>query len=189
MVDVVPPAVEAYLRELRREFPRLRLVDKTSSPFSRLLDLALRGITLGGQRRFMTAYVTTIGRTIYLPRGFRDRSPEAQLIVLRHEAVHLRQTRRYTTVGMGLLYLVPILPLGLAYGRARLEWEAYAETLRATAELRGLAAAKSPGLRDHIVRQFTTSAYGWMWPFPRQVGRWIAAEVAAIEAEAIRGRA
>jgi hypothetical protein len=24
-----------------------------------------------------------------------------------------------------------------------------------------------------VLRQFTSAAYGWMWPFPRQVNRWI----------------
>jgi len=73
---------------------------------------------------------------------------------------------------MALLYLLPFFPLGLAYGRARLEWEAYTETLRATAELRGLAAAQDPRLRERIVSRFVGPAYGWMWPFRRQVERW-----------------
>ena len=73
---------------------------------------------------------------------------------------------------MTLLYLLPFFPLGLAYGRARIEWEAYEETLVATGELRGKAALSSPELRAHIVRQFTGPAYGWMWPFRATVERW-----------------
>ena len=42
---------------------------------------------------------------------------------------------------MAFVYLVPFFPLFLAWGRARLEWEAYVETIRATAEVRGLDAA------------------------------------------------
>ena len=41
------------------------------------------------------------------------------------------------------------LPAGLAWGRARLEWEAYTETLAATAEVYGVDAAEA--LRGHIV--------------------------------------
>jgi hypothetical protein len=70
---------------------------------------------------------------------------------------------------MTWLYLIPFFPLGLAYGRARIEWEAYEETLRATAELLGLEAAHSPSLRAHIVRRFVGPEYGWMWPFERSV--------------------
>jgi hypothetical protein len=36
---------------------------------------------------------------------------------------------------------------------------------------------------DHIVKQFTSAAYLWMWPFPGQVRAWIARELDAIEAE------
>jgi hypothetical protein len=84
-------------------------------------------------------------------------------------------------VGMAILYLVPFLPLGLAYGRARLEWEAYEETLRATAEHLGIAAARSPALRAQLIERFTGPDYGWMWPFPETVGRWIDEAVRDIE--------
>ena len=60
--------------------------------------------------------------------------------------------------------------MGLAYFRARFEWAAYAETIRATDEVFGRQAAS--GLREHIVNQFTGPSYGWMWPFRRRVERW-----------------
>ena len=62
--------------------------------------------------------------------------------------------------------------------------EAYAETLRAVAEVEGIAAARAPELREMIVRRFTGPDYGWMWPFPRAVRRWIAEELDRIEAGA-----
>ena len=164
---------EEYLEELRAEFPRLRVIEKAGDPFSKLIDGALRVLTLGGQRYYLTRYVTTMGSTLFLPTGWAERSAESRYITLRHEAVHLRQFRRYGRVGTALLYLLPILPLGLAYGRAWLEWEAYAETLRATFEVAGLEAARDPKLHAHIVAQFTGPAYGWMWPFPRAVNGWI----------------
>lgn len=164
---------ERYLEELRAEIPGLRVIEKARDPFSQIVDVALRAITLGGQREYMTRYVTTIGRTIYLPVGWTDRTPTSRYVTLRHEAVHLRQFRRYGLVGTALVYLLPWLPLGLAWGRARLEWEAYAETLRATRDVHGLEAARDPGLRASIVRQFTGPAYGWMWPFPKTVNGWI----------------
>ena len=79
---------------------------------------------------------------------------------------------------MAFVYLVPILPLGLAWGRARIEWEAYKETIRATAEVYGRAAAER--LRPEIVRRFTSADYGWMWPFPGAVGRWFEGALAEI---------
>jgi hypothetical protein len=107
-----------------------------------------------------------------------------RVILLRHERVHLRQRRRYGFVGMAVLYLLPLLPLGLAYGRARLEWEAYEETIRATAEHYGLAAVKTVDLREHLVKRFTGPDYGWMWPFPKTIERWYDSTVAAIERSA-----
>lgn len=178
---------DTYVEELRREFPALRIVAKSEDPFSRLLDGMLRIVTLGRQSAFITRYVTTIGWTIYLPTDWEARADVDRYITLRHEAVHLRQFRRYTRVGMSILYLLPILPMGLALGRARLEWEAYAETLRAVAETKGLSAAADSVLHDHIVRQFTSGAYGWMWPFPRTVRGWIRKTVEEIRLERNQG--
>ena len=138
-------------------------------------------LTAGRQRLYLTHYVTTLGQRIYIHTGFWERGDEACYIVMRHEAVHLRQFARWTFLGMAFLYLFPWFPLGLAYGRARLEWAAYAETFRATAEVHGADAARDPALRAHVVRQFTSGAYGWMWPFPRSIGRWVDAELRAID--------
>jgi hypothetical protein len=164
---------ERYLAELREEIPGLRVVDKADDPFSRLVDRALRIVTFGGQSAYMTRYVTTIGRTLYFPSTWQSRTPGSRYITLRHEAVHLRQFRRYGLIGTALVYLLPVFPLGLAWGRARLEWEAYAETFRATRDVHGLEAARDPALRASVVEQFSGPAYGWMWPFPRRVHAWI----------------
>lgn len=163
---------DRYLDQLREEFG-IRVVRKEDHAFSKLIDALLRVVTFGAQREYLDRYFTTIGRTFYLPTTWDRRDPRARYVTLRHEAVHLRQFRRYGRVGMSLLYLLPILPLGLAWGRARLEWEAYAETFRATAEVFGYESAAAPELRDRVRRQFTSGAYGWMWPFPRVVDRWI----------------
>jgi hypothetical protein len=163
-----------------REKP-VRVVKKSAFWHQRAADLALRVVTLGGMRTYLTQYVTTLGHTIYVPDDFDAWRPERALEILRHEAVHVRQFERYGWIGMVLLYGLLPLPMGLAYGRARLEWEAYAETLRAIAEVEGIAAAKSTAVHDEIVRRFTGPDYGWMWPFPNAVKRWINEEIAAIE--------
>ena len=181
--DDPPTTLESFVSELRREYPGLRLLDKRGSVLCRLIDRSLRALTLGGQSSFMTRYVTTLGRTIYLPSDWEGREAAARYEVLRHEAVHLAQFARLGWARMSLLYLLPILPLGLAWGRARLEWEAYAETLRARAEMGGLEAAADPAFADYIVRQFTSAAYGWMWPFPSQVRGWIERELETIRQE------
>jgi hypothetical protein len=165
-------AAERFIDEMRREFPDFRIVPKRGDPLNRAIDLALRIVTLGGQRQYLTRYHTVIGDTLYVPETWADLTDLERVILLRHERVHLRQRRRYGGPLMAFLYLVPFLPLGLAYGRARIEWEAYTETLRATAELCGLTAAQSSELREHIVRRFTGPDYGWMWPFRSTIERW-----------------
>jgi hypothetical protein len=171
----------AFLRELEREFPRFRVVYKRQSAVSHAIHWALMLLTAGGQREFLTGYYTVLGDTLYVPDSWDALSDRERVILLRHERVHLRQRRRYGMLGMTFLYLFPFFPLGLAYGRARIEWEAYVETLRATAELEGLPAARA--LRERIVSRFTGPAYGWMWPFRRHVERWYEEVIAELEAD------
>jgi len=163
---------EALIASIRQEFPGFRIVDKRASLLSKVIHVALCVLTFGGQRAFMSQYHTVIGDTLYVPDAWSRSSDVDRAILLRHERIHLRQRRRYGFAGMAFLYLIPFFPIGLAYGRARLEWEAYQETLRATAELLGLSAARDPALREKILERFVGPAYGWMWPFRTQIERW-----------------
>ncbi len=176
----------ALLDDFARRSPPIRVVKKSAFWHQRAADIALKCVTLYGQRTYLTRYVTTLGRTIYVPDDFDTWEPARACEVLRHEAVHVAQFERLGWIGMVLLYGILPLPMGLAYGRARLEWEAYAETLRAVAEIEGLAAARSPALEDEIVRRFTGPDYGWMWPFPGVVRGWIRRALVEIE-ESMRG--
>lgn len=163
---------QRFIDTIRAEFPGFRIVPKRGHWPSRVIDLALKTLTFGGQRSYLTRYHTVIGNTLYVPPTWDLMGDVERVILLRHERVHLRQRRRYGAFLMTALYLIPFFPLGLAYGRARIEWEAYEETLRATAELLGLEAARSEALRSQIVARFTGPDYGWMWPFERSVQGW-----------------
>lgn len=174
---------DPVIAEVLREFPAFRVVYKRNSPLSRWIHGCLLLVTFGGQRHFLTGYYTVIGDTLYVPDSWDELSDVDRAILLRHECVHLRQRRRYGAIGMALLYLLPIFPLGLAYGRARLEWEAYRETLRATAELAGLERARDPALRERIVGRFLGPDYGWMWPFRRSVEAWYDAALAELASD------
>ncbi len=178
---------ERFLAELKQEFPAFRIVPKRGNALSQAIDLALRIVTLGGQRHYCSRYHTVIGDTLYVPETWSQLADVDRVILLRHERVHLRQRRRYGAALMTFLYLVPFLPLGLAYGRARMEWEAYTETLRATAELCGLAAARDQQLRERIVRRFTGPDYGWMWPFRATVERWYDRALSDLARDSLQG--
>lgn len=177
------PRSDALVEEIRAEFPTFRIRPKGESGLQRAIDLALKTITFGRQRAYMTRYHTVLGTTLWVPTFWEEEDDVARWVLLRHERVHLRQRRRYGMIGMALIYLFPILPLGLALGRARIELEAYAETLRATAEAHGIEAARSERLHQEIARRFTSADYGWMWPFPRVVRRWLNEIVEEIERE------
>lgn len=148
----------------------VRLVDKSHVWHQRAIDLLLRLLTFGAQSIYLDRYVTTIGRTIYLTPDWPERSAADRYATLRHEMVHLHQFRRFGLLPMALAYLLLPLPVGLAWCRMRLEREAYAETVRVHYSLGGRAATDR--LRAHVIRQFTSASYAWMWPFPRQLARW-----------------
>jgi hypothetical protein len=179
------PRADRFIAEICAEFPTFRIIPKADNRFSQLIDVALRAVTFGAQDRYMTQYHTVIGNTLYVPASWPAMSDLDRVILLRHERVHLRQRRRMSFLLMAFVYLVPFFPLGLAYGRARIEWEAYCETLRAVAELKGLGALRDPGLRAEIIRRFTGGDYGWMWPFPGQLAAWYDRQVKVIEAELV----
>jgi hypothetical protein len=172
---------EALLEDMTREFPSFAIVHKRDSWLQRLIGLLLILVTFGGQRSYVTRYHTVLFGKLYVPDGWDSMQDDDRYILLRHERVHLQQRRRMGDLVMAFVYLVPFFPLFLAWGRARIEWEAYVETLRATAEVRGLAAARR--LRPEILQRFVGPDYGWMWPFPKTVGAWFDEAIADMEAE------
>lgn len=168
--------------ELDAEFPRFRIRPKRTSFLQRAIHIALAVITFGGQRVYLTRYHTVLFGTLWVPDTWDTMSDDDKYVLLRHERVHLRQRARMGDLVMSFVYLVPFFPLFLAYGRARIEWEAYVETLRATAEVYGVEAAEA--LRPAIKQRFVGPEYGWMWPFPRAIDRWFDEAMADIRAEA-----
>ena len=172
---------DAFLREIAAEFPAFRIRKKRDSRLQRCIDVGLRILTLGGQRHYLTHYHTVLFGELWVPDSWEGTSDDDRYVLLRHERVHLRQRARMGDLRMAMLYLLVFLPLFLSYGRARIEWEAYEETLRATCEVKGRAAAW--GLEDALVLRFTGPDYGFMWPFPKQVRRWFREAMERIEAE------
>lgn len=173
--------LDGLMAELAAEFPAFSIRKKRTSTLQRAIHVALAVITLGGQRVYLTRYHTVLWGTLWVPDAWDEMTDDEKYILLRHERVHLRQRARMGDVVMSFLYLVPFVPFGAAYGRARIEWEAYVETLRATAEVHGVAAAEA--LRPHIRQRFVGPEYGWMWPFPRAIDRWFDAAMADVRAE------
>jgi hypothetical protein len=176
--------VERYdqlVAALRVEIPGFRIVRKDRSKLHRAIDVVLRVVTFGQMRDYLDGYQTTIGKTVYVTADWDRRDLLERYVTLRHEAVHLRQFRKFTLPVMALLYIFVPLPLGLAYFRARFEQAAYAESIRATAETFGRDAPRRPAYREHIVEQFLGPSYGWMWPFRASIERWYDRVLAELE--------
>ena len=163
---------EALVDALRAEIPGFRIVRKDRSRMHRAIHYFLLAITFGQMRSYLDSFQTTIGKTVYVTADWDELPPDQRYVTLRHEAVHLRQFRKLTLPVMALLYVLLPLPMGLAYFRARFEKEAYAETIRAAAEVWGMAYASSDAHRAYVIEQFTSASYGWMWPFRASLERW-----------------
>jgi len=174
---------EQLLEEIREEFPGFRIVRKVDDWTQRAIHQLLRALTFGAQSAYLGSYQTTIRRTVYVTVDWERLTWEQRYITMRHEREHLRQFRRYSTPLMALLYLFGPLPLGLSWFRAHCEKQGYAESIRASAEVHGLARVLEPGFRAHIVDQFVSGSYGWMWPFRRSVEAWYDSVVTELRAE------
>ena len=81
--------VEARLADLLASLERrarpVRIVPKHTCLHQRAAGWALWAITFGGQRTYLTHYVTTLGHTIYVPEGWDRWAPAHALEVLRQE--------------------------------------------------------------------------------------------------------
>ncbi|HEU0030909.1 MAG TPA: hypothetical protein VFQ53_09755 [Kofleriaceae bacterium] len=166
---------------LRAEIPGFQIVRKDRSRLHRAIDRALRILTFGGMRSYLDGYQTTIGRTVYVTADWDDWDPDRRYVTLRHEAIHLRQFRTFTLPGMAVLYVLLPLPMGLAWFRAYFEKQAYAESIRAAAEVWGPAHPRRAEYRRHIIDQFVGPSYGWMWPFRRSLETWYDGVLASID--------
>ena len=164
------PRTRAILAAIASEFPDFAILPESKSRLQRAIHVALAIVTLGGQRVLTergttpscsassgcpTAgppWMTTRATCCFATSAFTFGRTSAWGCSRWRSCTSCRSSRSFW------------------YGRARLEWEAYTETLRATAEVAGVAAAEA--LRPALVARFTGGAYGFMSPFPRAIHRW-----------------
>ena len=163
---------KALLEDIRREFPRFRIVQKDQDALQRLIHRVLVVVTLGGQRNYLDGYQTTVRHSVYVTPGWASLSAAQRYVTMRHERIHLQQFRRLGFPLMAFLYIFVPLPLGLAWFRAHFEKQGYAESMRAAAQVWGPGRVRDTRFRAHVVEQFTSASYGWMWPFRNSVERW-----------------
>lgn len=137
----------AFLEELRAEFPKVRIVEKTGWFWSLLALVA---------PNFVYGFTTTVRNTIFVSPAWNDSSvytPAERVAILKHERVHLRQARRYTWPLFAFLYLFIAFPIGLSYFRYRFEREAYLEDIRT-----------GWNTVENVVQTLGGPLYLWCWP-------------------------
>jgi len=108
-----------------------------------------------GNRRFVSHYWTTLGRTIWYPTTVDD--PYRYVTLIRHECVHVSQWRKWNVL-FWLTYLMLPLPIGLAWFRWRWEREAMLVNIRA---------AYDPAREIERCVNALWREYAWTWPKKR----------------------
>ena len=163
---------EKILKETRTEFPGFQIIKKKDSTLMKVIDVALKVITFGQMKLFMSGFITTLGEKVYVPESWDRTLAVSKAEIIRHERVHMRQAKKYGRLLFSLLYLLVPLPTGLAYFRKKFEQEAYEESLRAIYAYRGITALQSKDLKERTIAHFTTAQYFWMWPFKKNLEAW-----------------
>jgi len=158
--------------DIQSEFPGFELIEKKNSSLMKVINFVLKLITFGKMKTFMTNFVTTIGKKIYLPLEWENYSLDIKMEILRHERIHLRQTKKYGNFLFSVLYLFFPFPIGMAYFRKKFEQEAYEESLRTIYQIHGKNALKSVHLKERIISFFIDHHYFWMWPFRKSLDVW-----------------
>lgn len=177
---LTPEQYEKLLDDVQSEFPEFKIVKKNESKLMKAISFGLKAISFGKMNSFMDSFTTTIGNTVYVPASWDSRSPSTKAITIRHELVHMRQSKKYGRVLFSLAYLFLPFPTLVAYCRAQFEKEAYEESLKAVNEYYG-PKLFNDALKDDILKHFTTAEYIWMWPWRKSLETWYDAVIDRIK--------
>lgn len=164
--------LQDILEDIKKEFPDFEMKKKSDSLFMKILNIFLIIVTFGAQKKFMTDYVSVISNKVYVPTKWEEWTNYNKTSILRHERVHMYQVKKYGSFIYNILYLFIPLPMLLAYFRTKFEREAYEESIRFALVLAGEDYVRGEKFKEHILSQFLTGKYGWMWPFRNSMEKW-----------------
>ncbi|NJL53697.1 hypothetical protein HC928_00230 [bacterium] len=160
---------------------------KSSRWYWRFLGFLLRIVSFG-KIDFMNDFQTVIGNRIGVTPSWKHFDYAMKYATLLHELEHIKEYKKFGfgnvwvgVVVFGFLYLFFPLPVGLAWFRARAEKAGYEQSLRAYMRTHGYDAAAQA--KDHVIKQFTSANYLWMWPFPKQLSKWFDSALVRIAEE------
>lgn len=178
---------DAITKKVAEHFPDVKILTKDQSLLMKIL-----GLILFFNPSFMTDYITTIGYNIYFPsEAWVNARQVSGLSVLLHELIHVTDAKKLSRPLFSFLYLSPLtlaipaallflltwkiaLPIMLlclapipSYFRMLFEKRAYLGSLYVQNWLnvhKGYNFDLS-SQKDFMIKQFTGSAYYFMWPF------------------------
>lgn len=171
--------IEEKLAELiefgKREYG-LVIEPKESKWYWRVMGKIISALSFG-KIDFMNNFFSTFGNKIGTTPSWDVYWIGSKYEIVLHEMEHLRQKKKFGlgsvwlgTFIMGFAYLFLPLPIGLAWCRAELEKQAFAESIRARIQTSGLDHAMS--LKSVVVKSFTGVDYFFMWPFKNHISKW-----------------
>ncbi len=163
---------EKILRETKNEFPDFEIIQKNASTLMSVIDVFLKLVSFGRMKTFKTGFITAIGNKVYVPQSWVVYPPAAKSKIIRHERIHMRQSKKYGRMIFSLLYVLTPLPIGFAYFRRKFEQEAYEESLGAVYEYLGEKALRSPELKKETIENFIGPNYLWTWLSKKDIESW-----------------
>lgn len=169
---MIPETLDKTIEDISLEFPSFKVLKKSESWLMKTIGKLLFIISFGQNKSFMTDFITTIGNTVYVPDSWDSKLEKSRIEVLMHERIHMRQSKKLTPIIYALAYLLFPIPIGFAWARAKLEWEAYTESMRVKSHFSGIQSVKTPEFKEYLFKNFTGSSYMFMMPFKSILEKW-----------------
>lgn len=191
-IEKTPVLWKAFFDSVtKRHAPEAKVVSKSASRLMRAIGFVLKPFN----PEFMTAYITTVGQTIYVSDDFSEQDEFQALSVIAHETQHIIDYQKNPflfTVG----YLFPqclalfallgvfgffnpwmflwLLALGFlapipAPWRYKAELNGYRVSILMGRVIHHYSASEFAQIREWIKNQMTTGDYYFAWPFPSKI--------------------
>lgn len=190
----LPPLAHSFFEQVTlKHAPDAKILKKSESVLMKMIGLILKPFN----PRFMSTYITTIGKTIYVPDRFLQDEETRCLGILAHETQHIIDHQK-NPVWFSLSYLFPqclaalsvfglfgfLNPLMFLFLLAlvflaplpapfRYQWElnGYRVSILLGRVLHRYSPSEMDQVREWIKKEMTSGSYYFAWPFPTKIDK------------------
>jgi hypothetical protein len=190
----LPQLARSFFEQVTlKHAPDAKILKKSESVLMKMIGLILKPFN----PRFMSTYITTIGKTIYVPDGFLQDEEARCLGILAHETQHIIDYQK-NPVWFSLSYLFPqclaalsvfglfgfLNPLMFLFLLAlvflaplpapfRYQWElnGYRVSILLGRVLHRYSPSEMDQVRERIKKEMTSGSYYFAWPFPTKIDK------------------